>query len=68
MGGEVVGVGVAGVEVAGQDLAMLRRFLLRSSRGVVVVVVGMDSRGWQGEGVRHFLVLRDLDLGLDLGL
>ena len=60
---------VAGVEVVGgMGLAMLRRFLLRSSRGVVVVVMGMDSRGWQGEGVRHFLVLRDLDLGLDLGL
>ena len=61
-----MGVGVLEVEAGGLALAMLRRFLLRSSRGVVVV--GMDSRGWQGEGVRHFLVLRDLDLGLDLGL
>ena len=67
MGGEVAGVGVAGVEVVGgRGLAVLRRFLLPSSRGVVVM--GMDSRGWEGEGIRHFLVLRDLDPGLDQGL
>ena len=66
-----MGVGVLEVEVeaGGLALAMLRRFLLCSSRGVVVVVVvGMDSRGWEGEGIRHFLVLRNLGLGLDQGL